>query len=101
MHYSEAVEQPYFLAWVPGLETAPARLVRSKDWCAIVGGPAYVAQHGVVIHYGWVETATNDGSMAWVIGGSLESRRLLERTEGYELWIAPQQLQPDSAWPPA
>lgn len=86
---------PKFSLWVSGTEECAARLVRVEDWGSIVGGEAFVVQHGLVIRRGVVETTTADESIAWVSPGGAEPRQLVDKAEDQELWIAPRQLQQD------
>jgi hypothetical protein len=85
--------KPKFSVWVSGSEALSARLVRVEDWGSILGGEAYVVQHGLVIQQGVVETATADGSIAWVVSSAAGARQLVEKAEDHELWIAPNHLQ--------
>jgi hypothetical protein len=84
---------PKFSLWVSGDEEFAARLVRVEEWASIVGGEAYVVQHGLVIGHGVVETTTADESIAWVSPAGTEARQLIDKAEDHELWIAPRQLQ--------
>lgn len=85
--------KPKFSVWVSGSESLSARLVRVEDWGTIVGGEAYVVQHGLVIRHGVIETVTAGDSIAWIVQGGADTRRLVEKAEDHELWIAPNQLQ--------
>lgn len=85
--------KPKFSVWVSGPEALSARLVRVEDWGSILGGEAYVVQHGLVIQQGVVETATADESIAWVVSSGTATRQLVEKAEDHELWIAPNHLQ--------
>lgn len=89
--------KPKFSIWVSGSEALSARLVRVEDWGSILGGEAYVVQHGLVIQQGVVETATADESIAWVVSSGTGTRQLVEKAEDHELWIAPNHLQDSQA----
>lgn len=65
------------------------------DWYALIGEEVELRLDGVLVRKGTVDTVDPGSSMLWLTSnpGSFD-RKLYLRNEGYEVWIAPRDLQP-------
>ena len=72
------------------------QLIRHDDWAAAIGGPVQIRRHGLTVQSGIVEDAMVDSSILWLRSSGVQPRRAFVRREGYEAWISPRHLQPDT-----
>jgi hypothetical protein len=52
-----------------------------------------IRRHGQLIGNGLVDNATSSGDIVWLAADGINSRTMLEKTDGYDLSIEPTQLQ--------
>jgi len=65
-----------------------------NDWWRLPGAEVDVHRGGKFIRRGTVDAATDDGEIIWLAQRGVLERVLIDKTEGYEIWISPAQLQP-------
>lgn len=63
------------------------------DWSRLQGATVEVRQNGVVARYGFVDAATADGTTVWLAQEGLLGRVLIDKASGYEIRVAPAELQ--------
>jgi hypothetical protein len=66
---------------------------RVDDWYRLPSATVEIRRYGVFIRNGTVESATPDSTMLWLSSEGVDSRVLLDKQDGYEVWIQPHQLQ--------
>lgn len=66
---------------------AEAKTQLAKDWQFLVGCEVEVRRGRRLLRTGLIDAATEDGSIAWLSRQGVYERRLLTRSEGYDLWI--------------
>ncbi len=57
------------------------------DWIPVIGEWVEIRRHGEVFRSGVVDAVTHDGAILWLVGEGIFPRTMLERVEGYEVWI--------------
>ncbi|MFF1832366.1 hypothetical protein [Paenarthrobacter sp. NPDC058040] len=57
------------------------------DWLPLVGEVVEVRLHNEFVRYGVVDAVTNDNSILWLAVDGVNTRTMVERAEGYEIWI--------------
>ncbi|WP_091464936.1 hypothetical protein [Paenarthrobacter nitroguajacolicus] len=57
------------------------------DWHRIVSYTVQIRRAGAVIRVGRVEAATSDARMIWLASEGVDTRVLIEKAEGYEVWL--------------
>lgn len=62
-------------------------------WSALIHAVVEVRRYGQHCRFGRVDAATPDSQMAWIAANGNDSRHLIDKASGYELWISPAQLQ--------
>jgi hypothetical protein len=83
-----------------GLRPAPqgnpkpksARSYRVEEWFRLPTATVEVRQHGTYVRTAMVDAATPDSRMLWLSPEGVDSRVLIDKRDGYEVWIDPQQL---------
>ncbi|MDQ0823851.1 hypothetical protein QFZ60_000024 [Arthrobacter sp. B2I5] len=63
------------------------------EWAKLAGAEVEVRLDGALYRYGRIEAATADGAIAWLAQDGLEERTLIDKDSGYEIRLAPRQLQ--------
>jgi len=63
------------------------------DWAKLQGTTVEVRREGMVVRHGLIDAVTADGTIVWLSQHGLLNRTLIDKTSGYELWIAPAELQ--------
>lgn len=71
------------------------------EWAKLAGAEVEVRLDGALYRYGRIEAATADGAIAWLAQDGLEERTLIDKDSGYEMRLAPPQLQAVHAMAPA
>lgn len=66
--------------------------IRFDNWRRLPGIEAEIWLHGDLKRTGVVDAASEDSTIAWVAADATGPRRLLERANGFELRISPEQL---------
>lgn len=75
-------------------EPQTSRPFRVDDWFRLPAATVEIHRHGTYIRTARVETATPDSSMLWLCQEGVEPRMLIDKHDGYEVWIEPWQLYP-------
>lgn len=58
-----------------------------NDWTSVDGAAAEIVQDGRTLARGVIDGVTSDGAIVWLQEDSWR-RRLYERCESYEVWVA-------------
>jgi hypothetical protein len=66
---------------------------RVDDWYRLPSTNVEIRRYGVFVRNGMIESATPDSRMLWLSSEGVDSRVLLDKQDGYEVWIQPHQLQ--------
>jgi len=86
---------------VKRLPTAARTWHPYEDWAALIGGPVQVRRDGAVVSAGTVDDVMPDSSALWLAADAGQGRRCYTRSEGYEVWISPRDLQPTLLFRPS
>lgn len=57
------------------------------DWFPVVGEAVQIRNNGAIIREGIVEAVTHDDSILWLAADGANSRQMVCRAEGDEVWI--------------
>jgi hypothetical protein len=57
------------------------------DWLPLVGEAVEVRLNNEFIRFGVVDAVTNDNSILWLAVDGVNTRSMVERADGYEVWI--------------
>lgn len=57
------------------------------DWTAVLGQSVEIRRYGEPLRVGLVDAVTPDGSILWILSPGIVPRMMVERLEGYEVWI--------------
>lgn len=71
-----------------------------EEWQRLEGAVVRVCRDGKPVRTGVIDDVTPDGSIVWIAQEGVLGRSLFHKAEGYELWIAPKQLQVPTATTP-
>ena len=63
------------------------------EWEKLPGAEVEVRLDGALFRRGRIEAATADGTIAWIAQDGLKDRTLIDKASGYEIRLAPPQLQ--------
>lgn len=63
------------------------------EWEKLPGAEVEVRLNGALYRHGRIEAATADGKIAWMAKDGLKDRTLIDKASGYEIRLAPPQLQ--------
>jgi len=66
---------------------------RVDDWVRLVSATVEIRRFGAFVQTGLVDTVTPDSKMLWLSPNGMDSRVLIDKKDGYEVWIQPHQLQ--------
>jgi ribosome maturation factor RimP len=58
-----------------------------KDWARLTGHTVEVWLRGEHVASGLVEQAAEDGSVLWIAGEGITTRRLFDKSTGYQVWL--------------
>jgi transcription elongation GreA/GreB family factor len=58
-----------------------------NDWKVLTGSEVEVRLHGRTVRRGTVDAATADSRLLWLAADGNESRRLIDKSEGYEVLV--------------
>ncbi|MFF1252336.1 hypothetical protein ACFVYC_07555 [Pseudarthrobacter sp. NPDC058329] len=70
------------------------RGIRYDDWPTLIGGRVEIRRHGTVIQTGVVEMVMPDSSALRLTADPMQERRYFSKSDGFEVWISPRDLQP-------
>ena len=84
-----------------GASVHGARAYVFDDWKRLPGAEVEVSQGSQFIRRGTVDAATEDSEIIWLAPNGVSERVMIDKTEGYKLWISPAQLQHVTAHPSA
>jgi hypothetical protein len=62
--------------------------VRIDEWARLTGADVEVWQRNRMIRRGRVEMANSDSSMAWIMADGIETRTLVEKSQGHVIRIS-------------
>lgn len=74
------------------LKPQTARRFRVDDWFRLPAATVEIRHHGTYFRTARVDAATADSRMLWLSPEGVESRVLIDKLDGYELWIDPEKL---------
>lgn len=74
------------------LRPQPAHCFRVDDWFRLPAATVEIRHHGTYVRTARVDAATADSRMLWLSPEGVESRMLIDKLDGYEVWIDPEQL---------
>ncbi|CAI3799552.1 hypothetical protein [Pseudarthrobacter sp. MM222] len=74
------------------LKPQTARCFRVDDWFRLPAATVEIRHHGTYVRTARVDAATPDSRMLWLSPEGVESRVLIDKVDGYEVWIDPEQL---------
>lgn len=57
-----------------------------SDWCLAKGQIVEVRQDMFPVRTGLAEEVTSDGSILWLAAEGADTRVMVEKSEGYEIW---------------
>lgn len=69
----------------------PAHAFRVEDWFRLPTATVEIRRHGTYVRTARVEEATPDSRMLWLSPEGVEPRILIDKLDGYEVWIDPEQ----------
>lgn len=83
------------LADLPAAENSPKqeeaaagnKLGLRKDWSHLTGRTVEVWLRGQHVASGMVDQAAEDGSVLWIAGEGITTRRLFDKSTGYQVWL--------------
>lgn len=58
-----------------------------KDWSRLAGHTVEVWLGGEYVARGVVDQAAEDGSVLWIAGEGITTRRLFDKSTGYQVWL--------------
>jgi len=58
-----------------------------SDWLPLVGEVVEVRLHSEYVRRGIVDAVTNDNSILWLAVDGVNPRTMVQRWDGYEIWI--------------
>ncbi|WP_426997963.1 hypothetical protein [Pseudarthrobacter sp. N5] len=96
---SHAAVVPVLIPEVPISDDALFRLrgYPFSDWQRLRGAEVDIYLGPEFVRRAAVDAATDDGQILWLAAGGPFGRTLIDKAEGYEVWITPTQLQPKEA----
>lgn len=62
-------------------------IYRVEDWCRLTSTVVDVHRNGHFIRSGRVEVVSADSRMLWLSPDGVESRVLIDKFDGYEIWL--------------
>jgi 2-oxoglutarate dehydrogenase complex dehydrogenase (E1) component-like enzyme len=62
--------------------------VRIDEWAKLTGADVEIWQRNRTIRRGRVEMATSDSRMAWIMADGIETRTLVEKSQGHVIRIS-------------
>lgn len=74
------------------LNPQTARCFRVDDWFRLPAATVEIRRHGTYVRTARVDAATVDSRMLWLSPEGVDSRVLIDKLDGYEVWIDPEQL---------
>jgi hypothetical protein len=66
---------------------------RYEEWNLLIGAFVEIRKDQAFVRAGFVEDAMPDSSSLWLAANGPHTRTLLEKSEGYEVWVEPQELE--------
>ncbi|PNH79720.1 MULTISPECIES: hypothetical protein [unclassified Arthrobacter] len=71
---------------------------RHEDWNQLVGAFVEVRKGKRSLRRGFVDDAMPDSSAIWLSADGFDGRTFVDKAEGYEVWVEPQQLEGEVAY---
>lgn len=68
-----------------------AQAFRVDDWFRLPTATVEIRRNGTYVRTARVEEATPDSRMLWLSPEGVDSRILIDKLDGYEVWIDPEQ----------
>jgi hypothetical protein len=68
--------------------TRTQRFYLYQDWERLVGAIVEVRLKGLCVRSGRVDAVTANGAIVWIAQEGALGRVLIDKSEGYEIWIA-------------
>lgn len=65
---------------------------RVDDWCLLPALTVEIRQYGTYVRNARVDAATPDSRMLWLSPEGVDARVLIDKLDGYEVWVSPEQL---------
>lgn len=69
---------------------------RHEEWNQLVGAFVEIRNNNHRLRSGIVDTAMPDSSALWLAADAFDGRTLIEKAEGFEVWVEPGQLKIES-----
>jgi hypothetical protein len=57
------------------------------DWTPVIGEQVEIRNNGQAVRSGVVDCVTHDGSILWLAAEGAFCREMINRADGYEVWI--------------
>jgi len=67
--------------------TAKKALGLRADWARLPGRSVEVWLHGEHVASGVVDQAAEDGSVLWIAAEGISTRRIFDKSSGYQIWV--------------
>jgi hypothetical protein len=71
----------------------PLTACRHSDWSLLIGAFVEIRKHLQPPRSGFVDDAMADSSALWLAADGAHHRVLVEKAEGYEVWVDPCELE--------
>ncbi|MEN8585356.1 hypothetical protein ABFP37_21935 [Burkholderia sp. RS01] len=65
---------------------------RCNEWNLLIGAFVEIRKGQEFVRAGFVDHAMPDSSALWLAASGPHTRTLLEKSEGYEVWVQPTEL---------
>ncbi|MGO4187804.1 hypothetical protein [Pseudarthrobacter sp. TAF60_1] len=65
----------------------PVQAIRVDDWFRLPTATVEIRRNGTYVRTARVEEATPDSRMLWLSPEGVDSRILIDKLDGYEVWI--------------
>lgn len=69
------------------------RACKFDDWLRLPTSTVEIRRNGTFVRTARVDAATTDSRILWLAPDGVDARILIDKREGYEVWLEPQQLQ--------
>ncbi len=71
----------------PGGGTSKKSLGLRSDWARLPGRTVEVWHLGQHVASGVVDQAAEDGSVLWIAAEGISTRRIFDKSSGYQIWV--------------
>lgn len=62
---------------------------RQDDWFQLIGASVEIRLNGETVRTGRVDHATKDSNILWLAQEGNNSRKMIDKVQGYEAWAIP------------